>query len=79
MATMEEFNQLVERIDRLEALMKDFIGATHHNHYWNTTGSHDTQDVKRRCRICDKHQKYIYPMIPYEDRWEDCYEESSSR
>ena len=76
MATREEFDQLVERLDRLETLIKDFIGATHHTHNWDRTGDHDTQDVKRKCRICLLQQKYIYPMRAYEDRWEDYYEES---
>lgn len=75
MTTREEFDQLIDRIDRLEILLKNFIGATNHIHYWNMSGSHDTQDLKRRCNICNKYQEYVYPMRNYEDIWRDCYEE----
>lgn len=78
MTTREEFDQLVERIDRLETLVKNLIRATDHIHNWNRTGEHDTQNVKRQCGICNKYQKYVYPMRAYEDFWEDCYHEESS-
>lgn len=76
MATRGEINQLIERIDQLETLLKDFINATDHKHYWDVTGSHDTQDMARKCGLCGKCQKYVYPMRPYEHRWEDYYEGS---
>ena len=77
METKEKFNLLSERVEKLEEtvenlteIIKSLANAAFHNHNWKQTGYHCDENVERKCTICDLHEKYIYPMIPYENRWE---------
>lgn len=66
-----ELAELTATVKQLKKLVKRLIKASNHEHDWNRTGDHSDENVERKCNICDLHEQYVYPMIPYENRWEN--------
>lgn len=69
MASREEFDDLCKKVEELENLIKKLANATSHTHDWDYTGHHSDENFERKCLICELHEKYVYPMRPYENIW----------